>query len=100
MKIDSEELDGQADRGCARVSIRAQDTDRQVADLLGAGVRRVDLLNLGGENVDTGTPWGSMVRRWGCLGPTVKIKRECLNDSNTKRRVALVRSGRTTSHLQ
>ena len=30
-------------RGYARVSTRAQDTDRQVADLLAVGVRRDDL---------------------------------------------------------
>ena len=136
--------------GYARVSTRAQDTDRQVADLLGAGVRRDDLyvdhgvsgaharrpqfdkaldavhegdtlivttldrlgrstanmlaladtlrdqnvnlrvLNLGGGNVDTGTPMGSMVFTvMAALAQMeLEIKRERVNDSNTKRRDA------------
>jgi DNA invertase Pin-like site-specific DNA recombinase len=136
--------------GYARVSTRAQDTDRQVADLLAAGVRRDDLyvdpgvsgaharrpqfdralealhegdtlivttldrlgrstsnmlaladelrlrqvnlrvLNLGGGNVDTGTPMGSMVFTvMAALAQMeLEIKRERVNDSNTKRRDA------------
>lgn len=135
--------------GYARVS-RAQDSDRQVADLLAAGVRRDDLyvdhgvcgaqarrplfkkalealhegdtlivttldrlgrstsnmlsladelrsqgvnlrvLNLGGGNVDTGTPMGSMVFTvMAALAQMeLEIKRERVNDSNTKRRDA------------
>jgi DNA invertase Pin-like site-specific DNA recombinase len=136
--------------GYARVSTRAQDTDRQVADLFAAGVRRDDLyvdhgvsgaharrpqfdaaltalqegdtlivttldrlgrstsnmlaladelrlrqvnlrvLNLGGGNVDTGTPMGSMVFTvMAALAQMeLEIKRERVNDSNTKRRNA------------
>jgi DNA invertase Pin-like site-specific DNA recombinase len=136
--------------GYARVSTRAQDTDRQVVDLLAAGVRRDDLyvdhgvsgaharrpqfdkaleavqegdtlivttldrlgrstsnmlaladelkvqkvnlrvLNLGGGNVDTGTPMGSMVFTvMAALAQMeLEIKRERVNDSNTKRRDA------------
>ncbi|MEG9249997.1 recombinase family protein [Arthrobacter sp. Soc17.1.1.1] len=136
--------------GYARVSTRAQYTDRQVADLLSAGVRRDDLyvdsgvsgaharrpqldnalgalqggdtlivttldrlgrstanmlaladelrlrqvnlrvLNLGGGNVDTGTPMGSMVFTvMAALAQMeLEIKRERVNDSNTKRRSA------------
>lgn len=136
--------------GYARVSTRAQDTDRQVADLLAVGVRRDDLyidhgvsgahakrpqfdkaleavhegdtlivttldrlgrstsnmlaladelktqkvnlrvLNLGGGHVDTGTPMGSMVFTvMAALAQMeLEIKRERVNDSNTKRRDA------------
>ncbi len=136
--------------GYARVSTRAQDTDRQVADLLSADIRRDDLyvdhgvsgvharrtgfgealealhqgdtlilmtldrlgrstsnmlsladilraqkvslrvLNLGGGNVDTGTPMGSMVFTVMAALAQMKleIKRERVNDSNTKRRDA------------
>ncbi|MDF9277413.1 recombinase family protein [Arthrobacter sp. EH-1B-1] len=136
--------------GYARVSTRAQDADRQVTDLLAAGVRRDDLyvdhgvsgaharrpqfdkslnalhegdtliittldrlgrstsnmlaladelraqkvnlrvLNLGGGNVDTGTPMGSMVFTvMAALAQMeLEIKRERVNDSNTKRRIA------------
>lgn len=136
--------------GYARVSTRAQDSDRQVTDLLAAGVRRDDLyidhgvsgaharrpqfdkalaalvqgdtlivttldrlgrstsnmlaladelrardvnlrvLNLGGGNVDTGTPMGSMVFTvMAALAQMeLEIKRERVNDSNTKRRDA------------
>jgi DNA invertase Pin-like site-specific DNA recombinase len=136
--------------GYARVSTRAQDSDRQVTDLLAAGVRRADLyidhgvsgaharrpqfdkalgaleegdtlivttldrlgrstsnmlaladelraqkvnlrvLNLGGGNVDTGTPMGSMVFTvMAALAQMeLEIKRERVNDSNTKRRDA------------
>lgn len=136
--------------GYARVSTRAQDSDRQIADLLAAGVRRDDLyvdhgvsgaharrpqfdkaleavhaddtlivttldrlgrstsnmlaladelraqkvnlrvLNLGGGNVDTGTPMGSMVFTvMAALAQMeLEIKRERVNDSNTKRRDA------------
>ncbi|SDI69617.1 Site-specific DNA recombinase [Arthrobacter subterraneus] len=136
--------------GYARVSTRVQDTDRQVVDLLAAGVRRDDLyidhgvsgaharrpqfdkaldalhegdtlivttldrlgrstsnmlaladelraqkvnlrvLNLGGGNVDTGTPMGSMVFTvMAALAQMeLEIKRERVNDSNTKRRTA------------
>lgn len=136
--------------GYARVSTRVQDTDRQVKDLIAAGVRRDDLyvdhgvsgglarrpqfdralealhkadtlvvttldrlgrstanmltladtlrgqdinlrvLNLGGGNVDTGTPMGSMVFTvMAALAQMeLEIKRERVNDSNTKRRAA------------
>ncbi|WP_082177327.1 recombinase family protein [Arthrobacter sp. RIT-PI-e] len=136
--------------GYARVSTRAQDTDRQLQDLVGAGVRRDDfyvdqgvsgglarrpefdralealhegdtlvvttldrlgrstanmlsladtlragnvnlrVLNLGGGNVDTGTPMGSMVFTvMAALAQMeLEIKRERVNDSNTKRRAA------------
>jgi DNA invertase Pin-like site-specific DNA recombinase len=136
--------------GYARVSRRAQDSDRQVADLLGTGVRHDDLyvdhglsgalsrrprfdealqaleqgdtlivttldrlgrsisnmltlaeelrardvnlrvLNLGGGNVDTGTPMGSMVFTvMAALAQMeLEIKRERVTDSNTKRRAA------------
>lgn len=136
--------------GYARVSTRAQESDRQIADLLAAGVRRDDLyldhgvsgaharrpqfdkalgavqaddtlivttldrlgrstsnmlalanelraqkvnlrvLNLGGGNVDTGTPMGSMVFTvMAALAQMeLEIKRERVNDSNTKRRDA------------
>lgn len=136
--------------GYARVSTRAQDADRQIADLVSAGVRRDDLyidegvsgaharrpqfnkslealhegdtlivttldrlgrstsnmltladelrtrkvnlrvLNLGGGNVDTGTPMGSMVFTvMAALAQMeLEIKRESVNDSNTKRRNA------------
>lgn len=136
--------------GYARVSTRNQSTDRQVDDLLGAGVRRDDLyvdhgvsgararrpqfdlaltalhegdtlvittldrlgrstvnmltladelktrgaalrvLNLGGANVDTSTPTGSMVFTvMAALAQMeLQIKRERINDSVTKRRAA------------
>ena len=136
--------------GYARVSTRTQDTDRQVADLLSAGVRRDDLyvdhgisgaharrprfdealealheddtlivttldrlgrstsnmldlaeelrlrkvnlrvLNLGGGNVDTGTPMGSMVFTVmaSLAQMELEIKRERVIDSNKKRRDA------------
>jgi DNA invertase Pin-like site-specific DNA recombinase len=136
--------------GYARVSTRAQDTDRQIRDLLAAGVRRDDLytdhgvsgarasrpgfdkalealhegdtlvittldrlgrstvnmlglseqlrgrginlrvLNLGGGNVDTGTPMGSMVFTvMAALAQMeLEIKRERINDSVSKRRAA------------
>lgn len=136
--------------GYARVSTRVQESDRQIADLLAAGVRRDDLyidhgvsgaharrpqfdkalgavqaddtlivttldrlgrstsnmlaladelraqkvnlrvLNLGGGNVDTGTPMGSMVFTvMAALAQMeLEIKRERVNDSNTKRRDA------------
>ncbi|TYD00598.1 recombinase family protein [Arthrobacter echini] len=136
--------------GYARVSTRVQDTDRQVKDLIAAGVRRDDVyvdhgisgglsrrpqfdralealheadtlvvttldrlgrstanmltladtfrgqdinlrvLNLGGGNVDTGTPMGSMVFTvMAALAQMeLEIKRERVNDSNTKRRAA------------
>lgn len=134
--------------GYARVSTRAQDADRQITDLLGAGVRRDDLftdqgvsgarasrpgfdqalealqegdtlvittldrlgrstanmldlskalrergiglrvLNLGGGNVDTGTPMGSMVFTvMAALAQMeLEIKRERITDSVAKRR--------------
>jgi DNA invertase Pin-like site-specific DNA recombinase len=136
--------------GYARVSTRAQDTDRQIADLLAAGVRRDDLyidhgvsgaralrpafglaldalhegdtlvittldrlgrstanmlelatvlrkrriglrvLNLGGGDVDTGTPMGSMVFTvMAALAQMeLEIKRERITDSVSKRRAA------------
>jgi DNA invertase Pin-like site-specific DNA recombinase len=136
--------------GYARVSTRMQDTDRQIQDLIAAGVRRDDLyvdhgvsgaqarrpqfdralealhegdtlvvttldrlgrstanmlsladtlrtqdinlrvLNLGGGNVDTGTPMGSMVFTvMAALAQMeLEIKRERVNDSNSKRRAA------------
>jgi len=136
--------------GYARVSTRNQSTDRQVNDLLDAGVRRDDLyvdhgvsgararrpqfdlaltalhdgdslvittldrlgrstvnmltladelktrgaalrvLNLGGANVDTSTPTGSMVFTvMAALAQMeLEIKRERINDSVTKRRAA------------
>lgn len=136
--------------GYARVSTKSQDADRQIGDLLAAGVRRDDLytdhgvsgarasrpafnraldalregdtlvittldplgrstvnmlglseelrgrgvnlrvLNLGGGNVDTGTPIGSMVFTvMAALAQMeLEIKRELINDSVTKRRAA------------
>jgi DNA invertase Pin-like site-specific DNA recombinase len=136
--------------GYARVSTKVQDTDRQIRDLLAAGVRRDDLytdhgvsgaraarpafnkalealdegdtlvittldrlgrstvnmlglseelrgrginlrvLNLGGGNVDTGTPMGSMVFTvMAALAQMeLEIKRERINDSVSKRRAA------------
>lgn len=136
--------------GYARVSTRAQDTDRQEQDLLAAGVRRDDLyvdqgvsgarasrieldkaieamhdgdtlvvttldrlgrstvnmlklakeikakgvglrvLNLGGGDVDTGTPMGGMVFTvMAALAQMeLEIKRERINDSLIKRRAA------------
>lgn len=136
--------------GYARVSTKAQDADRQILDLLAAGVRRDDLyidhgvsgarasrpgfdqalealhegdtlvittldrlgrstvnmlglaeelrargvnlrvLNLGGGNVDTGTPMGSMVFTvMAALAQMeLEIKRERINDSVSKRRAA------------
>ena len=136
--------------GYARVSAKAQDADRQIGDLLAAGVRRDDLyadhgvsgarasrprfdqalealhegdtlvittldrlgrstvnmlglsedlrvrgvnlrvLNLGGGNVDTGTPMGSMVFTvMAALAQMeLEIKRERINDSVSKRRAA------------
>lgn len=136
--------------GYARVSTRNQATDRQVDDLVGAGVRRDDLyvdhgvsgararrpqfnlalaalhdrdtlvittldrlgrstvnmltladelktrgaalrvLNLGGANVDTSTPTGSMVFTvMAALAQMeLEIKRERINDSVAKRRAA------------
>jgi DNA invertase Pin-like site-specific DNA recombinase len=136
--------------GYARVSTRNQSTDRQVDDLLAAGVRRDDLyvdhgvsgararrpqfdlalgalhegdtlvittldrlgrstvnmltladdlkirgaalrvLNLGGANVDTSTPTGSMVFTvMAALAQMeLEIKRERITDSVTKRRAA------------
>ena len=138
--------------GYAQVSTKAQDADRQVRDLLAAGVRRDDLyidhgvsgarasrpeftralgalhqsdtlvittldrlgrstvnmlglsedlktntkgvnlrvLNLGGGNVDTGTPMGSMVFTvMAALAQMeLEIKRERVNDSVSKRRAA------------
>jgi DNA invertase Pin-like site-specific DNA recombinase len=136
--------------GYVRVSTKAQDFDRQIRDLLAAGVRRDDLytdhgvsgarasrpafnralealhegdtlvittldrlgrstvnmlglaeelrarginlrvLNLGGGNVDTGTPMGSMVFTvMAALAQMeLEIKRERINDSVTKRRAA------------
>lgn len=136
--------------GYARVSTRAQDTDRQIADLLAAGVRRDDLytdhgvsgartlrpafgtaldalhegdtlvvttldrlgrstanmlelatvlrerriglrvLNLGGGDVDTGTPMGGMVFTvMAALAQMeLEIKRERITDSVSKRRAS------------
>lgn len=136
--------------GYARVSTRSQGTDRQITDLLGAGVRRDDLyvdqgvsgarasrpgfdqaigalqegdtlvvttldrlgrstqtmlelaqnlrgrdvglrvLNLGGEDVDTSTPMGSMVFTvMAALAQMeLEIKRERITDSVAKRRAA------------
>ena len=136
--------------GYARVSTRAQDADRQITDLLGAGVRRDDLytdhgvsgarvdrpsldkalqalhegdtlvittldrlgrstanmldlsqglrergiglrvLNLGGGDVDTATPMGSMVFTvMAALAQMeLEIKRERITDSVSKRRAA------------
>ena len=136
--------------GYARVSTKGQDADRQVQDLLAAGVRRDDLyidhgasgarasrpgfnravealhegdtlvittldrlgrstvnmlslsedlkargvnlrvMNLGGGNVDTGTPMGSMVFTvMAALAQMeLEIKRERINDSVSKRRAA------------
>jgi DNA invertase Pin-like site-specific DNA recombinase len=136
--------------GYARVSTRAQDTGRQIADLLAAGVRRDDLyidhgvsgaraarpafglalealqggdtlvittldrlgrstanmlelatvlrerkiglrvLNLGGGDVDTGTPMGSMVFTVmvALAQMELDIKRERITDSVSKRRAA------------
>lgn len=136
--------------GYARVSTRGQDTDRQVTDVLAAGVRRDDLyvdrgisgarasrpgfdqamsalqagdtlvvttldrlgrstqnmlelakslrekgvglrvLNLGGGQVDTSTPMGSMVFTvMAALAQMeLEIKRERITDSVAKRRVA------------
>lgn len=136
--------------GYGRVSTRAQDADRQITDLLGAGVRRDDLytdqgvsgarasrpgfaralealqegdtlvittldrlgrstanmldlskalrergiglrvLNLGGGDVDTGTPMGSMVFTvMAALAQMeLEIKRERITDSVSKRRAA------------
>lgn len=136
--------------GYARVSTRAQDADRQITDLLGAGVRRDDLytdrgvsgsrasrpgsdkalealqegdtlvittldrlgrstanmldlskalrergiglriLNLGGGEVDTSTPIGSMVFTvMAALAQMeLEIKRERITDSVSKRRAA------------
>ncbi|MEX5310374.1 recombinase family protein [Kocuria sp. CPCC 205297] len=136
--------------GYARVSTRSQGTDRQVTDLLGAGVRRDDLyvdhgvsgarasrpsfdqavgalqegdtlvvttldrlgrstqtmlelaqnlrgrgvglrvLNLGGGDVDTSTPMGSMVFTvMAALAQMeLEIKRERITDSVAKRRAA------------
>ena len=136
--------------GYARVSTRAQDADRQITDLLGAGVRRDDLytdrgvsgarasrpgfdkaldalqegdtlvittldrlgrstanmldlslalrergiglrvLNLGGGDVDTDTPMGSMVFTvMAALAQMeLEIKRERITDSVSKRRAA------------
>ncbi|MET4095395.1 recombinase family protein [Arthrobacter sp. UYCu712] len=133
--------------GYARVSPRTQDSDRQTADQLAAGVRRDDLytdhgvsgarvvkpafgtaldalhggdtlvvttldrlgrstanmlelatmlrerktglrvLNLGGGDVDTGTPMGSMVLTV-MAAPAQKIKRERITDSVSERRAA------------
>lgn len=136
--------------GYARVSTRSQDTDRQTADLLAAGVRRDDLyvdrgisgaratrpaldralealhagdtlvittldrlgrsttnmltlaehlkersvnlrvLNLGGGDVDTGTPMGSMLFTLtaALAQMELEIKRERITDSVAKRRAA------------
>ncbi|WP_372700096.1 recombinase family protein [Arthrobacter sp. JSM 101049] len=136
--------------GYARVSTRGQDTDRQTADLLAAGVRRDDLyidrgisgaraarpaldkaldslhagdtlvittldrlgrsttnmltlaehlkeqgvnlrvLNLGGGDVDTGTPMGSMLFTLtaALAQMELEIKRERITDSVAKRRAA------------
>lgn len=136
--------------GYARVSTRGQDTDRQTADLLDAGVRRDDLyvergvsgaraarpalnraldalhpgdtlvittldrlgrstanmltlaehlkeqdvnlrvLNLGGGDVDTGTPMGSMLFTLtaALAQMELEIKRERITDSVAKRRAA------------
>lgn len=136
--------------GYARVSTRGQDTDRQTADLLAAGVRRDDLyadhgvsgaraarpaldraleslhsgdtfvittldrlgrsttnmltlaehlkdrdtnlrvLNLGGGDVDTGTPMGAMLFTLtaALAQMELEIKRERVTDSVAKRRAA------------
>lgn len=136
--------------GYARVSTRGQDTDRQTADLLAAGVRRDDLyidhgisgaraarpaldqalealhagdtlvittldrlgrsttnmltlaerlkeqgtnlrvLNLGGGDVDTGTPMGAMLFTLtaALAQMELEIKRERITDSVAKRRAA------------
>jgi DNA invertase Pin-like site-specific DNA recombinase len=136
--------------GYARVSTRHQGTDRQIADLMAAGVRRDDIyldhgvsgsrasrpgldsalgalqsgdslvvstldrlgrstahmlqlveqfrhqgvslriLNLGGENVDTSTPTGSMLFTvMAALAQMeLEIKRERINDSVIKRRAS------------
>ncbi len=141
--------------GYARVSTRAQDADRQITDLLGAGVRRDDLytdqgvsgarasrpgfdkalqslqegdtlvistldrlgrstanmldlakdfrergiglrvLNLGGGDVDTGTPMGSMVFTvMAALAQMeLEIKRERITDSVSKRRARIWAGG-------
>jgi len=91
--------------GYARVSTRNQSADRQVDDLLSAGVRRDDLyvdhgvsgararrpqFDLGGANVDTSSPTGSMVFTvMAALAQMeLEIKRERITDSVTKRRSA------------
>ncbi|MGP5724480.1 recombinase family protein [Arthrobacter rhombi] len=120
--------------GYARVSTRGQDTDRQTADLIAAGVRRDDLyvdqgvsgaraarpaleralealhsgdtlvvttldrlgrsttnmLNLGGGDVDTGTPMGGMLFTLtaALAQMELEIKRERITDSVAKRRAA------------
>ncbi|WP_051423501.1 recombinase family protein [Arthrobacter sp. MA-N2] len=110
--------------GYARVSNKAQATDRQITDLIAAGVRRDDLyadhgvsgarahppaldmlnlatelrrrqinlrvLNLGGGDVDTGTPMGAIAFTvMAALAQMeLDIKRERIIDSVSKRRAS------------
>ena len=61
-----------------------------LADQLRMQKVNLRVLNLGGGNVDTGTPMGSMVFTvMAALAQMeLEIKRERVNDSNTKRRAA------------
>jgi DNA invertase Pin-like site-specific DNA recombinase len=61
-----------------------------LADTLRTQDINLRVLNLGGGNVDTGTPMGSMVFTvMAALAQMeLEIKRERVNDSNTKRRAA------------
>ena len=61
-----------------------------LADTLRARDVNLRVLNLGGGNVDTGTPMGSMVFTvMAALAQMeLQIKRERINDSNTRRRAA------------
>jgi DNA invertase Pin-like site-specific DNA recombinase len=73
--------------GYARVSTRAQDTDRQEQDLLSAGVRRDDLY------IDHGVSGGRAVR------PGLTKALEALHDGDTLVITTLDRLGRSTQDM-
>ena len=73
--------------GYARVSTRAQDTDRQEQDLIAAGVRRDDLY------VDHGVSGGKAVR------PGLSKALDALHDGDTLVITTLDRLGRSTQDM-
>ena len=73
--------------GYARVSTRAQDTERQIADLLAAGVRRDDLY------VDHGVSGARSLR------PAFSAALDALHEGDTLVITTLDRLGRSTANM-